>query len=69
MTGNTYHAIHGRSYRVCVYLTASNHYSSFAESPDAYLGATGEHRSPSTARLTALCLARADAAAHRKVSA
>lgn len=63
-TANTFHAIHGRSYRICVYRTASGHYSSFAESDTAYLGATGEHLSPSTARLTALCLARQDAAAH-----
>lgn len=59
---NTYHEINGRSYRVCVYRTR-NGYSSFAESPEAYLGATGEHSSPSTAKLMALCLARADASA------
>lgn len=64
MTTNTYHLIHGRTYRICVYETARG-YSSFAESSTAYLGATGEHRSASTARLCALCLARADAAAHR----
>lgn len=61
---NTNHLIHGRTYRICVYRTADG-YSSFAESPTRYLGATGEHRSADTARLCALCLARADAAAHR----
>lgn len=64
MTTNTYHQIDGRTYRVCTYRTA-NGYSSFAESPERYLGATGEHNRPETARLVALCLARADAAAHR----
>lgn len=67
-TANTFHAIHGRSYRIAVYRTPTGHYSSFAEcaDPPRYLGATGEHRSPSTARLTALCLARQDAAAHAR---
>jgi hypothetical protein len=65
---NTSHLISGRTYRIAVYRTA-NGYSSFAErethSP-CYLGATGHHSSPQTARLTALCLARADAAAHAR---
>ena len=65
---NTFHAIHGRSYRIAVYSVPGG-FSSCADrlsDPVCYLGATGEHRSPSTARLTALCLARQDAAAHQK---